>query len=78
MARAARALLPLYTEVDPDLAIAGIPSTTWARPSSTRGARGKARAPGHPPRHVVLGYQLVRKAALKAKLDPERRSASST
>lgn len=72
MARAARALLPLYLEVDPDLAIAGIllhdvgktieyEGTLAAR----RGRRGILQG------HIVLGYQLVRKAALKAKLDPD-------
>ena len=73
MARAARALLPLYTEVDPDLAIAGILLHDVGKTveyegvlAARRGRRGILHG------HVVLGYQLVRKAALKAKLDPER------
>jgi 3'-5' exoribonuclease len=73
MARAARALLPLYAEVDPDLAMAGIllhdtgKTIEYEGPLATRrGRRGILQG------HVVLGYQLVRKAALKARLDPER------
>lgn len=73
MARAAKALLPLYAEVDPDLAMAGIllhdtgKTIEYEGPlSAKRGRRGILHG------HVVLGYQLVRKAALKAKLDPER------
>jgi 3'-5' exoribonuclease len=73
MARAARALLPLYPEVDPNLAMAGIllhdvgktieyEGTMTAR----RGRRGILQG------HVVLGYQLVRKGAIKAKLDTDR------
>ena len=73
MARAAKALLPLYGEVDPDLAMAGIllhdsgKTIEYEGPlAARRGRRGILQG------HVVLGYQLVRKAALKAKLDPER------
>jgi 3'-5' exoribonuclease len=73
MARAAKALLPLYTDVDPDLAMAGIilhdtgKTIEYEGPlASKRGRRGILQG------HVVLGYQLVRKAALKAKLDAER------
>jgi 3'-5' exoribonuclease len=73
MARAARALLPLYTEVDADMAMAGIllhdtgKTIEYEGPlAARRGRRGILHG------HVVLGYQLVRKAALKAKLDPER------
>jgi 3'-5' exoribonuclease len=73
MARAAKALLPLYLEVDPDLAMAGIllhdmgKTIEYEGPLSTkRSRRGILQG------HVVLGYQLVRKAALKARLDAER------
>ena len=73
MARAARALLPLYGDVDPDLAMAGIllhdcgKTVEYEGPlAARRGRRGILQG------HVVLGYQIVRKAALKAKLDPER------
>jgi 3'-5' exoribonuclease len=72
MARDCRALLPLYAEVDGDLAMAGILTHDIGKaleyqnglvPSKTR--RGLLQG------HVVLGYQLVRKAGLKSKLDPE-------
>ena len=73
MARAARALLPLYGDVDPDLAMAGVllhdagKTIEYEGPlAARRGRRGILQG------HVVLGYQLVRKAALKARLDPER------
>jgi 3'-5' exoribonuclease len=73
MARAAKALLPLYTEVDPDLAMAGILLHDVGKTveyegvlAARRGRRGILHG------HVVLGYQLVRKGALKARLDPER------
>jgi 3'-5' exoribonuclease len=73
MARAAKALLPLYREVDPDLAMAGVLLHDSGKTieyegslASHRGRRGILQG------HVVLGYQLVRKAALKARLDPDR------
>jgi len=73
MARACKALLPIYKEVDPDLAMAGILLHDAGKTieyegslATKRGRRGVLQG------HVVLGYQLVRKAALKAKLDPER------
>jgi 3'-5' exoribonuclease len=73
MARAARALLPLYPEVDPQLAMAGILLHDAGKTleyegtlSARRGRRGILQG------HVVLGYQLVRRAAIKAKLDPDR------
>ena len=73
MARACRALLPLYKEVDPELAMAGILLHDTGKTieyegtmATRRGRRGILQG------HVVLGYQLVRKAALKAKLDNDR------
>ncbi|HEY1791810.1 MAG TPA: HD domain-containing protein [Opitutaceae bacterium] len=73
MARAARALLPLYPEVDPDLAMAGILLHDVGKTAeyegtlvTRRGRRGILQG------HVVLGYQIVRKAAIKARLDAER------
>jgi 3'-5' exoribonuclease len=73
MARAAKALLPLYGDVDPDLAMAGVllhdsgKTIEYEGPmAARRGRRGILQG------HVVLGYQLVRKAALKARLDPDR------
>ncbi|HEY1763949.1 MAG TPA: HD domain-containing protein [Opitutaceae bacterium] len=73
MARAARALLPLYPEIDPDLAMAGILVHDVGKTIEYEGtvAARKSRQ-GILHGHVVLGYQLVRRAALRAKLDPER------
>ncbi len=69
MARAGRALLPLYSEVDPDLALAGILVHDTGKVIeyagdlvTTRSRRGLLQG------HVVLGYQLVRKAGMKCKL----------
>jgi 3'-5' exoribonuclease len=73
MARAAKALLPLYPEVDPDLAMAGIllhDAGKTVEYEGTLATRRSRRGILHG--HVVLGYQLVRKAAIKAKLDFER------
>jgi 3'-5' exoribonuclease len=73
MARAARALLALYPEIDPDLAMAGILLHDAGKTIEYEGkiAAKKSRR-GVLQGHVVLGYQLVRKAGLKAKLDPDR------
>ena len=72
MARAARALLPLYPEVDADLALAGVLVHDAGKVieyqgdlTTTRSRKGLLQG------HVVLGYQLVRKAGLKAKLNPD-------
>jgi 3'-5' exoribonuclease len=73
MARAARALLPLYAEVDPDLAIAGILLHDAGKTIEYEGSLATKRSRrGILQGHVVLGYQLVRKAALKVHLDAER------
>jgi len=73
MARACRALLPLYSEVDPELAMAGILLHDVGKTIEYEGALAAKRGRrGILQGHVVLGYQLVRKAALKAKLDPDR------
>jgi 3'-5' exoribonuclease len=73
MARAAKVLLPLYPEVDPDLAMAGILLHDAGKTIEYEGALAARRGRrGILQGHVVLGYQLVRKAALKAKLDAER------
>jgi len=73
MARACKALLPLYTEVEPDLAMAGIILHDTGKTIEYEGqlATKKSRR-GILQGHVVLGYQLVRKGALKARLDPDR------
>ena len=72
MARAARALLPLYPEVDADLALAGVLVHDTGKVIEYQGdlVASKSRK-GILQGHVVLGYQLVRKAGLKAKLNPD-------
>ncbi len=73
MARAARALLPLYPEVDADLAMAGILLHDVGKVTEYEGTLAIQRSrKGILQGHVVLGYQLVRKAGLKAHLDADR------
>jgi 3'-5' exoribonuclease len=73
MARACKALLPLYTEVDADLAIAGILLHDTGKAIEYEGTLATKRSRrGILQGHVVLGYQLARKAGIKAKLDSER------
>lgn len=73
MARAAHALLPLYPEVDPDLAMAGVLVHDTGKTIEYEGTLASKRSRrGILQGHVVLGYQLVRKAGLKAKLDHDR------
>ncbi|HYC71471.1 MAG TPA: HD domain-containing protein [Opitutaceae bacterium] len=72
MARAARVLLPLYPEVDPDLALAGILLHDTGKVIEYQGDLVTTRSrKGILHGHVVLGYQLARKAGIKAKLQPE-------
>jgi 3'-5' exoribonuclease len=71
MARAARALLPLYPQIDPSLALAGILlHDTGKTLEYTQGLATKRSRAGILHGHVVLGYQLARKHGLKNKLDP--------
>lgn len=73
MARAGKALLPLYTEVDPDLAMAGILLHDTGKAIEYEGTLATKRSRrGILQGHVVLGYQLARKHGIKAKLDPDR------
>jgi 3'-5' exoribonuclease len=73
MARAAKALFPVYPEVDADLAMAGILVHDTGKTIEYEGALSTRRSRrGLLQGHVVLGYQLVRKAGLKTKLDPDR------
>jgi 3'-5' exoribonuclease len=72
MARACRALLPLYPEIDADLAMAGVLVHDTGKVIeyegdlvTTRSRRGILQG------HVVLGYQLVRKAGIKSRLNPD-------
>jgi 3'-5' exoribonuclease len=72
MARAARALLPLYPEVNADLALAGVLVHDTGKVIEYQGDLVTSRSrKGILQGHVVLGYQLVRKAGLKAKLAPD-------
>ena len=73
MARACKALLPLYLEVDPDLAMAGILLHDTGKAIEYEGTLATKRSRrGILQGHVVLGYQLARKHGIRAKLDPER------
>lgn len=73
MARACQALLPLYPEVNADLAMAGVLLHDAGKAIEYEGTLATKRSRrGILQGHVVLGYQLARKAAIKAKLDLER------
>lgn len=73
VARAARALLPLYPEVDAGLALAGALLHDVGKVTEYQGDLVTSRTRrGILQGHVVLGYQLVRKAGLKARLDADR------
>lgn len=73
MARAGRALLPLYPEVDAPLALAGILLHDVGKVIEYEGTLTTRRSRrGILQGHVVLGYQLTRKHGIKAKLDPSR------
>jgi len=72
MARAAKALFPIYPEVDSDLAMAGILLHDTGKTIEYEGTLVTRRSRrGMLQGHVVLGYQIVRKAGLKAKLPSE-------
>ncbi len=72
MARACRALLPLYPEVHADLAMAGILLHDVGKTIEYEGTLATKRSRrGILQGHVVLGYQLARKAAMKSKLAPD-------
>ncbi len=73
MARACRALLPLYPEVDPELAMAGVLLHDTGKAIEYEGTLATRRSRrGILQGHVVLGYQLARKAGIKARLDADR------
>lgn len=73
MARACQALLPLYPEVDGDLAMAGVLLHDTGKAIEYEGTLATRRSRrGILQGHVVLGYQLARKAGIKAKLDSDR------
>jgi 3'-5' exoribonuclease len=69
MARACRALLPLYKEVHADLALAGVLLHDIGKTEEyVAGLATKRSRVGILQGHVVLGYRLVRKAGLTVKL----------
>jgi 3'-5' exoribonuclease len=73
MARACKALQPLYPEVDADLAMAGILLHDTGKTVEYEGTLATKRSrKGILQGHVVLGYQLARKHGIKARLDSER------
>ena len=73
MARVCQALLPLYPEVDPGLAMAGILLHDTGKAIEYEGTLATKRSRrGILQGHVVLGYQLARKHGLRAKLDADR------
>lgn len=73
MARACQALLPLYVEVDADLAMAGILLHDTGKAIEYEGTLATKRSRrGILQGHVVLGYQLARKHGIKARLDGDR------
>ncbi len=73
MARVCKALLPLYKEVDADLAMAGILLHDTGKTIEYQGTLATKRSrKGILQGHVVLGYQLARKAGIKARLDHDR------
>jgi 3'-5' exoribonuclease len=70
VARAAAALLPLYPEVSADLAMAGALVHDVGKALEHEGALAPRKTRlGLLQGHVVLGYRIVRRAAIKAKLD---------
>lgn len=72
MVRAARALLPLYPEVDADLAIAGIILHDMGKLEEYEGEfAAKVSRIGTLQGHVVIGFRIARKAAIQSKLNPD-------
>lgn len=72
MVRACRALLPLYPQVDPDLAIAGIILHDIGKLVEYEGDfAAKVSRTGTLQGHVVLGFRHARKAALQSHLNAD-------
>ncbi len=72
MARACRSLLPLYPEVDRDLALSGVLLHDIGKTVEYEGKLVPRRSrEGILNGHVVLGYRMVRKAGMKTKLEPD-------
>ncbi|TAG32593.1 MAG: HD domain-containing protein [Verrucomicrobia bacterium] len=73
MARVCRALLPIYPEVDPDIALAGILLHDTGKTIEYQGTLATRRSRrGILQGHVVLGYQIARKHGIKSRLDSDR------
>ncbi len=72
MLRNCRALLPLYPQVDPDLAIAGVIVHDIGKLEEYEGEfSAKTSRTGTLQGHVVLGFRIVRKAALQSHLNAD-------
>lgn len=72
MVRCVRALLPHYTEIHPGLALAGTILHDVGKVLEYTQALTTAKTrPGILHGHVVLGFKIVRKAAIQAKLNPD-------
>lgn len=72
MVCAARALLPLYPQVDADLAIAGIVLHDIGKIEEYKGDfSAKVSRCGTLQGHVVLGFRTARRAAIKCKLNAD-------
>ena len=70
MARACKALLPLYKEVDPSLAMAGLLLHDIGKVIEYEGELSVSKSrTGILQGHVVLGYRMARKAGMLAKLE---------
>ncbi|MFQ3226460.1 MAG: 3'-5' exoribonuclease [Lentimonas sp.] len=72
MLRSARALLPLYPQVDADLAIAGIILHDMGKLEEYEGEfAAKVSRIGTLQGHVVIGFRIARKAAIMSKLNAD-------
>ena len=72
MLQAARALLPVYPQVDPDLALAGIVLHDIGKLEEYEGDfAAKTSRIGTLQGHVVIGFRMARKAALQSKLNED-------
>jgi len=72
MLNAARALLPLYPEVDPDLTLAGIILHDIGKLEEYEGDfSAKTSRIGTLQGHVVIGFRIARKAALQSGLNAD-------
>ena len=70
MARACKVLLPLYTELEPSLTMAGLLLHDIGKVIEYEGKLSVSKSKtGILQGHVVLGYRMVRKAGILAKLD---------